>query len=324
MGKLTLALFLVGAVARAAHADAKLDEAKQHLDAATQFYDENNFRAALAELQRAYELAPSYKILFNIGQVEMELQDYAGALRAYSRYLSEGGPDVPAERGKQVRADIERLRGRVGKIAVQTAAGAEVLVDDVAIGFAPLPEPVAVNAGRHKVTVHIAGKDPVSRIYDVAGRQEIAAVIASQRPDEAGVELSGAVAPAPAAPPALPAAAVAPAPTRSKLPLYVSWGVTGALGVTTGVLALSARSANNDLASLRGSFAVTPAQLVAQRDTVHRDALLTDLTLGATLVSAAAATYLTVTRMKHGDAPEQARTVQLHAGLGAISLTGQF
>jgi len=82
-------MFLVGAVSRAAHADAKLDEAKQHLAAATQLYDENNFRGALVELQRAYELAPSYKILFNIGQVEMELQDYAAALQAYSRYLSD-------------------------------------------------------------------------------------------------------------------------------------------------------------------------------------------------------------------------------------------
>jgi tetratricopeptide (TPR) repeat protein len=309
-------MFLVGAIARAAHADAKLDEAKQHLETATQLYDENNFRGALAELQRAYELAPSFKILFNIGQVEMELQDYAGALRAYSRYLSEGGPDVPADRGKQVRADVERLRGRVGKIEVQTAAGAEVLIDDIAIGFAPLPEPVAVNAGRHKVTVHIAGKDPVSRIYDVAGRQEISAAIAND-----------AVAPiAPAAPvaPAAPTAVDAPASRRIPLSVYVSWGVTGALGLTTGALALAARSANNDLANLRGSFGVTPAQLVAQRDSVHRDALLTDLALGATLASAGVATYLTLTRMEHGAPPERARTVQVHVGLGGISLTGQF
>lgn len=313
MGKLTLAIFLVGAVARAAHADAKLDEAKQHLDAATQFYDENNFRGALAELQRAYELAPSYKILFNIGQVDMELQDYAGALRAYSRYLSEGGPDVPAERGKQVRADLERLRGRVGKIEVQTAAGAEVLIDDVPVGFAPLPEPVAVNAGRHKVTVHIAGKDPVSRIYDVAGRQEIAAAIAND-----------AVAPGAPVAPAAPTAVDAPAPRRIPLSVYVSWGVTGALGLTTGVLALAARSANNDLANLRGSFGVTPAQLVAQRDSVRHDALLTDLALGATLASAGVATYLTLTRVEHGAPPEPARTAQVHVGLGGISLTGQF
>ena len=66
------------------------------------------------------------------------------------------------------------------------------------------------------------------------------------------------------------------------------------------------------------------AQLVAQRDTVHRDALLTDLALGATLASAGVATYLTLTRMEHGAPPERARTVQVHVGLGGISLAGQF
>ncbi|HEX7841345.1 MAG TPA: hypothetical protein VF469_27895 [Kofleriaceae bacterium] len=317
MRKLTLAIFLFGAVARAAHADAKLDEAKQHVEAAAQLYDENNFRGALAELQRAYELAPSYKILFNIGQVEMELQDYAGALRAYSRYLSEGGPDVLAERVNRVRAEIERLRWRIGKIAVQTAAGAEVLIDDVAIGFAPLPEPVAVNAGHHQVTVHIAGKDPVSRVYDVAGRQEISAVIANDpvatgplTRDTPGTSNTHDVGD--------------PAPPQRKLPVYVSWGVTGALGLTAGVLALVAKSANDDLSNLRGSFAVTPAQLVAQRDSVRRDALLTDLAVGATLASAGVAAYLTLTRMEHGAPPERARTVQVHVGLGGISLAGQF
>lgn len=307
MGKLTFALCLLGALARAAQADTKLDEAKQHLAAATQLYDENNFRGALVELQRAYELAPSYKILFNIGQVEMELADYAGALRAYSRYLAEGGPDVPADRGKQVRADIERLRGRIGRIAVQTAAGAEVLIDDVAIGFAPLPEPVPVNAGRHKVTVHVTGKEPVSRVYDVAGRQDVSAAL--------GDDKVAAPTPTPAARAAGP---------RSKLPVYVSWGVTGALGLTTGVLALIARGADDDLARLRGSFPVTAAQLAAQRDTVRRDALLTDLALGATLASAGVAAYLTFTRLGHDEAPDPARTVQVRIGLGEIALAGQF
>jgi len=90
------------------------------------------------------------------------------------------------------------------------------------------------------------------------------------------------------------------------------------------VLAFVARGANNDLANLRGSFGVTPAQLVAQRDSVHRDALLTDLALGATLASAGIATYLTLTRMEHDAPTERARTVQVHVGPGAVSLTGQF
>jgi hypothetical protein len=63
---------------------------------------------------------------------------------------------------------------------------------------------------------------------------------------------------------------------------------------------------------------------MAQSDSVRRDARFTDLALGATLASAGVATYLTLTRMEHGDPPEPARTVQVHVGLGGLSLTGQF
>ena len=42
-------------------------------------------------------------------------------------------------------------RGRVGFLVVQTTAGAQVLVDDVQVGYAPLPDPVPVDAGQHRV-----------------------------------------------------------------------------------------------------------------------------------------------------------------------------
>src|SRR5262249_58844300 len=109
----------------------------------------------------------------------------------------------------------------------------------------------------------------------------------------------------------------APPPRRIPLSVYVSWGVTGALGLTTGALAWVARGANNDLANLRGSFGVTPAQLVAQRDSVRHDALLTDLALGATLASAGVATYLTLARMEHGAPPEPAPPLERHGGRAA-------
>src|ERR1044071_8621580 len=154
MGKM-MCQVLLGAslVASVAHADTKLDEAKSHFQSGAALYDGNDLRGALVEFQRAYELAPSYKILFNIAQVEMELQDHAGAFKAYTRYVKEGGPDIAPARLAQVNAEIERLRGRIGFLAIQTSAGASVFVDDLQVGYAPLPEPVAVNAGRHRVTV---------------------------------------------------------------------------------------------------------------------------------------------------------------------------
>lgn len=309
---LVLAVSLFGGVA---HADAKLDEAKAHLATGTQLYDENNFRGALVEFQRAYELAPSYKILFNIAQVAMELQDYAGALKAYTRYLAEGGPDVPADRVAQTTTEIDRLKGRVGRLTIVSAAGAEILLDDVAIGFAPLPEPVPVNAGQHKVTVHVTGRDPISRIYDVAGRQEVTAAVGN----DAAPAVVTATAPAEPLPPR-----PEPRAPKSKTPAYVAIGITGGLAITAGVFALVTRHEEGDLDSLRNRFPVTTKELDDQRSLVKRDALLTDIFTGAAVISAGFAIYLSVTRLRATEKPDTGTHVQLGIGPSGIAIAGAF
>jgi hypothetical protein len=297
-------------LAGVAYADTKLDEAKAHLQSGTQLYDENNFRGALVEFQKAYELAPSWRILFNIAQVEMELQDYAGALKAYTRYMKEGGPDVPADRATQVNAEIERLRGRVGFLVVQTAPGAQVLVDDVQVGYAPLPDPVPVSAGQHRVTVAINGKDPVSRVFDVAGRENVTAAL----------ELDVAAPPPPgkaAAPPSTPA----PSGPKSRTPVYVAWGITGGLAVGAGVFAFLAHGAADDLSTLRATYPVTHDQLQAQKDKTVRDAAITDVLTGAALVSAGVALYFTATRSGHA---EKERAVRLDVSPTGVAVAGVF
>ena len=312
MATLASRLVLIASLlAGVAHADPKLDEAKSHLQSGTQLYDENNFRGALVEFQKAYELAPSWRILFNIAQVEMELQDYAGALKAYTRYMKEGGPDVPADRAGQVNAEIERLRGRVGFIVVQTAPGAQVLVDDVQVGYAPLPDPVPVSAGQHRVTVTINGKDPVSRMFDVAGRENVTAAL----------ELDVATPPPPGKTTAVSATVPEPSGPKSRTPVYVAWGVTGGLAVGAGVFAFLAHGASDDLATLRESYPVTHDQLQAQKDKTVRDAAITDVLTGAALVSAGFALYFTVTRTGHA---EKERAVRLDVSPTGVAVAGVF
>ena len=287
-----------------------MEEAQLHFKRGAELYDEDNFRGALIEFQRAYEVAPSYKILFNIGQVEMELQNYAGALRAYTRYLREGGPDVPQSRVTQVTQEIERLKGRVGEITIETTAGAEILIDDLSIGFAPLPGPAAVNAGRHHVKVHIAGREPVSRVVDVAGQQKLTVALANDR----------AVEPAPAASTSVVRAPAVSEERRpgSKMPMYVAWSATGALAVTTGVLAVMAYSASSDLEDLRDKYPVTPEELADQADKQRTASLLADGFAAATVVAGGISLYLTLTRDKGEERSEKSR-------LGfAVSPSGAF
>jgi hypothetical protein len=312
MGKMTCHVLLgASLVAGAAHADTKLDEAKSHLQSGATLYDGNDLRGALVEFQRAYELAPSYKILFNIAQVEMELQDHAGAFKAYTRYVKEGGPDIAPARLAQVNAEIERLRGRVGFLAIQASAGAMVLVDDAHVGYAPLPEPVAVNAGRHWVTVEVPHREPVTRVFDVSGRQEVAAVLIAEAP---APPVTAALVTSAAEPPTHPSA-------NSKAPVYVAWSVTGGFAIGAGVFALVAHGNANELAALRSSFPVTPDQLAAQRSKTVHNAAITDVLAGA---SAGVALYLTLTRTGADARPAKEKTVELHIAPTGVAIAGRF
>jgi PEGA domain len=278
--RLAFVLVLLGGPLAAA--DTKIDDAKAHFKSGTDLYDENNFRGALVEFQRAYELAPSYKILYNIGQVDMELQDYAGALIAYRRYLREGGSDVPPARVGQVQGEIDKLSHRVGRIIVQTAAGAEVLVDDIRVGFAPLPEPTTVNTGRHQVTVHVPGHEADSRVIDIAGQQDVTVAIDNDLGVQAGAN------------PGAPQPPSEPAGPPSKTAMIVAWTFTGVFGVAATVSGVLALSDASTLSNLRNTFPTSKSDLDSERSKVTTTAALTDAFGAATLVSAGLAVYLTI------------------------------
>jgi hypothetical protein len=311
LGSALLAAGVGLAAPSSAGAQPSLDEAQAHFARGAELYDENNFRGALIEFQRAYELAPSYKILFNIGQVEMELQNYAGAMRAYSRYLREGGPDVPAARVTAVHQELERLKGRVGEITIETTAGAEILIDEISIGFAPLPEPALVNAGRHHISVHVSGREPVSRFVDLAGRQQITVALANDG----------------AARPAGPVGASAGRDDRgeggsSKRAMLIGWSVTGALAVTTGVFAVMAYSASTDLEDLRNTFPVTKDELDDQASRQQTLSILADGFAAATLVAGGVSLYLTLTQ-KPAEAEKPGKLSLRVSPTGAF-VTGAF
>lgn len=298
IAKLLPLVLAIASIALPAAAQPKdpVEEATVHFKRGTEFYDENDFRGALIEFKRAYELVPSWKILFNIGQVEMELKNYAGALAAYTRYLREGGPDVPAGRVAQVNADIERLKGRVGRIGIRTTDGAEVLVDDLSVGHAPLPEPVLVNAGRHEVKVMMAGHPPQTRVIDVAGQQELTLVLPLAVPtavEEAPATVQQDRSPRP----------------PSKLPMVVSWSVTGALAATAGVFAVMTYTRDSRLEELRDTYPVDKQALEDQADRRRSAALLADGFAAAALVASGVSLYLTLTRPATKEAPRTALRV---------------
>ncbi len=206
---LALVLALSGGSAGAAGRTKKatLEEAQNRYQRGRELYEENDFPAALVEFKRAYELAPSYRLLYNIAQVQYQLQDYASALDSFQRYLDEGGGELPAQRREEVQREIDRLQVRVATVRVTVnKPGAEISVDDVPVGTSPLREPLLLNAGRRKISASLQGTPPVTRVVDVAGRDTL----------DVSLEFAAPSAPAPVAS-AAPAPASRPEAPRPRL-----------------------------------------------------------------------------------------------------------
>ena len=249
---------------------------------------------ALVEFRRAEELAPSYTVLYNIGQVCFQLQDYPGALTALERYLERGRRQDPGvARQADVQRDVEKLRARVATIEiVSTVPDAEVTIDDVAVGKSPLPKPIMVSAGRHKVTVARAGLVTATKVVEIASGDALKLSVDPTEP-------AAAPPPAPVEPPrpaettALPPVVEPPPPPPPSRSVPVAGiVVTGGLAlgaVATGILALNASST---LKADRGSASATHDLLTSDATKTTALGVATDVLTGGAIIAFGVTLYV--------------------------------
>jgi hypothetical protein len=307
--EVTLALVLassiaIGLVPAAAPADDPATEARAHYDKGIQLYEDGAFDAALVEFERAYELNPSWRILYNIGLIHQQLNDYAAALKTYQRYLGQGGNEVPPERRAEVEKSIETMRARVATLTITVdLAGADVAIDDRAIGRSPLSEAVIVNSGHHRVTATKDGRTAVKLVT-------VAAL------DTATIQLViGA-----------PPVEVPKAATPEVRVPWIAWGVTAALtggAVISGALAIRA---STRLSDDRRADGVTRDTLDADHSKTKTLALVTDVLLGGALVMGGVSLYLTLAPPRESSTAIQpeAPTIRVGLGPGSVQLLGEF
>jgi Tetratricopeptide repeat/PEGA domain len=295
----TLALALASAVSLAAPAaraappgaeDAReasaaaVAEGRAHFARGVELFREGDYRSALIEFRRAYEIAPNYRILYNLGKTELELLDYAGALQSFERYLADGGNAVPADRRTSVTADIKKLKSRVAELSITTTVpGANVFIDDVLVGTTPLATPVRVSAGRRRVYATRESRVSPPRLIDVAGG------------DAANIEI--VFAEAPRAPPDLLATSprvTAPAPPpehRAGTTVWIGGAVTALGAIGTLAEGITTLAVKKTFVQTLDTFPVSADQIEVARKRVKDGALYTDI-FGAITIGAGSATII--------------------------------
>jgi hypothetical protein len=146
-------------------------EAREHFRAGIEHYQARRFREAIREFELAAALVPSADLWFNIARSHEQLGEWSQAADFYRRYLRDrvDPPDraqveaLIAALGERAEAEraARRTRPTTGTLRVESSvAGAQVRVGGRPVGRAPLPVPLSLTPGTHRLEVRSDGYVP--------------------------------------------------------------------------------------------------------------------------------------------------------------------
>jgi hypothetical protein len=294
------------------------ERARGRFHQGVQLFNEGGFEAALGEFRKAYQLTPSYRILFNIAQTYVELHDYVNAYRTLKQYLQEGGTEITPARRTQVDELYQKVVERVAYLEVTAnVEGADIRVDDITVGTSPLAASVPVNSGPRRITAIKPGYAVASRAITLAGAEsaKVALELAELGPSRtdqntSGKELVGAV------------ADTAEPTSPSQTGLILGLAATAGCAVATGVFGWLALSAKKDFDNELVKVPTTRDRIDSARRKTDTYAHLTDALGAATIISGAVALYLVLTS---SDEPtRRTASVALAPTLGGAVVQGSW
>jgi hypothetical protein len=176
---------------------AEQKEADRHFKSGVALFKEAKFGEALAEFERAYEIAPHPLVLYNIAGCHRELSQYSEAVRFYKRFLAEGKGKVAKERLTTAQTELDGILARIARITVAAPDGAQLTVDGAELGTMPIDMPLMVAPGEHKIVVRSQGMRDAERTVRVASGDVIDVAMKlvemPSKPAEAGPVASGDV-----------------------------------------------------------------------------------------------------------------------------------
>jgi hypothetical protein len=323
----TLTLLLIPQATMAeSHGTEDADSAKAAIrfQRAVELYREGSYEGALAEFSRAYQISPSYPVLYNIAQTQYALHDFVGAYKSLLQYMAEGSVEIPADRRAQVDEMTARLVGRIAHVQISTnVAGAEIRVDDIGVGTSPLPGPVPVNVGTRKVSASKAGSPEAIRVLTVAGKENVKVELQIEVPTIASARFASSAA-SPSA--SLIAKTQTPA-APSRAGLIVSLSTTAALAVGTGVCGYLALGAQKNLNDQINTYPTSRNNVESARTKSKNYGYATDVLGSATLISGGVALYFVLTHSGSSPTPKSGKTnrpIVVAPTVGGMVLAGSF
>ena len=284
----------------AAAASSAGEEASNHFKRGLQLFDDSDYTLALVEFERAYQLAPNYRALYNIALVDMQLGRYADAARTLEQYIHDGGSAIAPARRAEVDKTLGELKFRTAVIEVSlNVPHAEVMLDGKPLDPARLAGPTVIDAGEHTLRATAPGYAASDRTVTLAGG------------DRAAVRLELV----PFALPHAPVFETAQRPRSIFWPGFVATGVLAAGAIVSGLVTLSLDGQLNTLKDTPGS---SQAKRTSAANNENAAALTADILTGLAVVAGGMSIYFTLGPDHGSKAPSLAVSPQ------RVVLSGSF
>lgn len=151
------------------------DTARKAWDSAKQLAGAQDYKGALVEFKRAYDLSHDPRVLYNVGVTEKLLTHYARAVDAWEQELREGAAELNASEVAEIRNAISIVQQFVTLIDVLSDEdGATVTIDDAVVGKTPFNGPVHIDVGKRTIKLTKEGFRDATQTVDAAAGQRSA------------------------------------------------------------------------------------------------------------------------------------------------------
>jgi hypothetical protein len=281
-----------------------------------------HYENAVTAYQKAIEASDDVSLHYQLAIAEDKAGKTIAALKHMKVVIAAQGvkPDIL----KKAQAKLDELSMKIGVVTLTiTPDGTQVTLGDEVIGDAPLPEPLVLMPGLHKVSLTAVGFQPKDLDLKVEAGSESERTIAL---DPVPVVAKPRVDVDPE-----PMPVVEPEKPNLELPLYIGGSATAGfvlIAAATGMVAIGKHGTYTDPAA-------TPAERADARSSGKTLALVTDLCLVGAVGAAAFTAYWYQYKYKPAkalrDAPESSPPTAkvdvlpwVQPQAGGLSLAGSF
>jgi hypothetical protein len=161
----------------------KQKEADQRFKRGVALFNDAKYAEALAEFERAYEIAPHPLVLYNIASCHRQMSHYAEAVNHYRRFLADGKGIVPAARLSAAQSELDATLLLIARVTVTVSPaldGTTLLLDGAPLDTTTMP--LILPPGEHRVTARTPGRPDAERTVRVASGDEVAVELVLTQP----------------------------------------------------------------------------------------------------------------------------------------------